>query len=272
MQVYRRMNIGTAKPSAAECEELPHHLIDIHDINEQYSASEFSERADSCCAEIYSRGKLPVVLGGTGFYIRSFMLGLPETPESDACIRENLKKRAETEGLDVLYNELLETDAQSASVINPHDGYRIMRALEVYAITGKPRSCFRQSENLRAQYDFCAVILEREREDLYKRINTRVDDMFAAGLEAEFEDLKKSGCTKDMPGMQAIGYREFFTTDCAEKAAEMIKTDSRKYAKKQYTFMNGIPGAQIMPYNGSAESEIKIQEKIFSFIDRLHLT
>lgn len=245
MAVYKYMNIGTAKPDKNLTDQIPHHLIDVVTPDIQFSVSDFVERADEAAGGIFEKGKIPVIAGGTGFYIRNFLLGLPDTPESNPEIRNNLKLELEKSGLDFMYEKLKLVDPQSAEKINPNDAYRILRALEVFYLTGKPRSSFELSEKLRDRYDFITIILERDREDLYKRIDTRVDEMFSQGLCEEVESLKKMGYTKEMPGMQAIGYREFFMDlKSEEEIKEKIKHDSHKYAKKQYVFMKGIPNAQ----------------------------
>ena len=245
MAVYKYMNIGTAKPDKNLTDQIPHHLIDLVTPDIQFSVSDFVERADEAAGGIFEKGKIPVIAGGTGFYIRNFLLGLPDTPESNPEIRNNLKSELEKSGLDFMYEKLKLVDPQSAEKINPNDAYRILRALEVFYLTGKPRSSFELSEKLRDRYDFITIILERDREDLYKRIDTRIDEMFSQGLCEEVESLKKMGYTKEMPGMQAIGYREFFMDlKSEEEIKEKIKHDSHKYAKKQYVFMKGIPNAK----------------------------
>lgn len=251
MQVYRGMDIGTAKPDAAFLAKLPHHLINLCDPREQFCAGDFVRLADIACAEINSRGKLPVLLGGTAFYIRNFLYGLPETPESDPAIRSQLRDRAVREGLPALWAELQGVDPVSAAHIHIHDEYRIVRALEVYAVTGRPRSSFSLPAAYRAGYRFLVISLERPRDELYRRIDARVDEMFSAGLPDEFRRLLDSGCTASDPGMQAIGYREFFMTDplfsdlpavCAQ-----IQHDTRKYAKRQDTFIRAIPDVVHLP-------------------------
>ena len=249
MQVYRGMDIGTAKPTPAEQKNLPHHLIDIKNPDEQFSVAEFVERADALCERFFAEGALPVVCGGTGFYIRAFLLGLPSTPTGDEALREKLRAELSRLGSQAMWQKLLESDPDSAEKIDPNDSYRILRALEIFILTGKPRAAFAQSLELRGQYEFTTVILERDREELYRRIEARVDKMFEAGLEAEARGLM-ARFKKEDPGMQAIGYREFFERRAdgnplsAEEIREKIKRDSKKYAKKQYVFMRGIPGAQ----------------------------
>lgn len=248
MQVYKGLDIGTAKPDENEKNELPHHLIDILEPDEQFSVADFVSMADSCCREIYGRGKIPLVAGGTGFYIRNFIMGLPETPVSDEKIRNSLKERIKNEGNEALYAELKSVDSESAAKINVNDGYRICRALEVFYSTGKPRSSFKISSKMREDYDFKVIVLESERAKLYEKINFRVEKMFERGLAVEVRALYEKGFGKSAPGMQAIGYREWFLDDGSlrsdvENVMQEIKRDSRKYAKKQYTYISGIPGA-----------------------------
>lgn len=263
-QVYRGMDIGTAKPGPSLLEELPHHLVDVNSPGEPFSAGDFVRMADEKCREIAARGRLPVVLGGTGFYIRNFMCGLPATPKADEALRLRLRERLRKEGAEALHAELAGLDSASASLIHVNDRYRILRALEVCIASGKPRSSFGLPAATRDGYDFCTVILERDRQDLYGRINRRVDDMISAGLAREVEALVNAGFTAGSPGMQAIGYREFFCPQVlgaegeearTRLARDLIARDSRRYAKRQYTFMAGIPGAR--RFHADALGEIR---------------
>ena len=203
--VYKGMDIGTAKPDPSFCKEIPHHMIDLVSPDRQFSVSDFVERADILCRDIYQREKLPLVCGGTGFYIRNFLFGLPATPKSDEKIRNELKARIETEGNQALYEELCRIDPESAAKIHVNDAYRICRALEVFYTTGKKRSESQVSVKLRDLYDFCFIVLEPEREALFNRIRQRVDLMFEDGLRGEVEKLIRAGYTKESPGMKAIG-------------------------------------------------------------------
>ncbi|WP_318678999.1 tRNA (adenosine(37)-N6)-dimethylallyltransferase MiaA [Treponema sp.] len=244
MAVYKYMDIGTAKPDKNLLQKIPHHMINLIEPDVQFSVSDFVEKADAFCEEIFSRGKIPAVCGGTGFYIRNFLLGLPLTPESNPELREKLKGECSKSGTEYMYEKLKMLDPKSAEKINKNDAYRILRALEIFYTTGKPRSDFELSKKLRNKFDFITIILERDREELYKRIDLRVEQMFDEGLEEEVESLIKKGYKKTDPGMQAIGYREFFMNlDSIDAVKEKIKTDSHKYAKKQYVFMKEIPGA-----------------------------
>ena len=263
---YKEMDIGTAKPEADLQKEIPHHLINLLSPDQQYNVSDFVNSADKLCEEIAARGKLPVVVGGTGFYIRNFLYGLAPTPVSDEKLRNQLKERISREGNQALYDELTKIDPQSAAKIHPNDAYRICRALEVYYLSGKKRSDF-QTEGqgqLRTKFDFKFLVLQPEREVLYERIRRRVDLMFEAGLEAEVRSLVAKGYTKESPGMKAIGYSEWFAEDGSlfgpehlEEIKEAIKHHSTKYAKKQYTYIRDIPGSTVIPFSANNEEDYR---------------
>ena len=271
MAVYRGLDIGTAKPTAEERKNLVHHLIDVCDISQQFGAGEFVESADKLAFEIASRSKIPAVVGGTGFYLRNFLLGLPPTPPSNPLVREKLKERLSKEGSEALHAELARFDAESAKKIHPNDAFRICRALEVFEISGKPRSAFSVSGAIRSKYDVCTVILTRERNELYERIDFRVDEMFRRGLVDEVQELLFEGHNACEPGMQAIGYREFaqkwqnrqFSLSELDEIRDNIKRNSRKYAKKQFTYMKDIPGAEIF----NADDSDLVIKKISDFCD-----
>ena len=259
--VYKGMDIGTAKPDADLCKELPHHLINLVEPDVQFTVADFVTAADKACREIYERGKVPVVCGGTGFYIRCFLFGLPVTPESNPQIREQIKNRIEKEGNEALYAELQVVDPQSAAVISPNDAYRICRALEVFYTTGKTRSSYVVSKQLREQYDFKFIVLEPPRKLLYERIGARVEWMFENGLEAEVRELLQKGYTKETPGMKAIGYIEWFdeASDINEIKAAIIH-HSCKYAKKQFTYIRDIPESIILPFSSTEQDIAKVAE------------
>ena len=263
--VYKGMDIGTAKPDSELCKEIPHHLIDILNPDQQFNVSDFIDAADEACRDIYRRGKLPVLCGGTGFYIRSFLYGIAPTPVSDPELREKLKNRIKVEGNNALYEELRNIDPDSAFKIHPNDAYRICRALEVYYLSGKARSEYKIEPALRNQYDFLFLVLEPPREVLYQRIRDRVDLMFEAGLETEVKTLIKKGYHKETPGLKAIGYSEWFDEDGAllgaeklDEIKEAIKHHSCKYAKKQYTYIRGIPGSTIIDFNATEKDFQKV--------------
>ncbi|HRY73742.1 MAG TPA: tRNA (adenosine(37)-N6)-dimethylallyltransferase MiaA, partial [Spirochaetia bacterium] len=224
MQAYRGMDIGTAKPDAALRASLPHRLVDILDPAEQYSVGDFVRLADEACAQIAAGGGLPVVSGGTGFYIRNFMLGLPTSPVSDPAMREAVARDFAEKGRAALRAELEALDPAAAARIHPNDSYRLQRALEILRATGRPLSDFAPpglgaadlGEGLgegRPAYRFLVACVERPREELYARIDARVDAMFRAGLPAEFARLRAAGYGREAPGMKAIGYSEFFEAE-----------------------------------------------------------
>lgn len=294
--VYKEMDIGTAKPTAEECALIPHHLINLVSPDVQFGLGEWMTAADCACEQIW-RGSgghvFPVVVGGTGFYVRNFILGQPSTPQSNPQIRAQLSKRMEQEGVDALYALLVQIDPQSAQKINGHDAYRIQRALEVYYSCGRPLSSFELPEHPRDRYSFCTIILTREKEQLYTLIDDRVEMMFSRGLEEEVSRLVAQGYTENSPGMKAIGYSEFFipprqilqqhgnnwlftknivegtepltAAQTREIIKEQIKLDSRHYAKKQYTFMRDIPGAVCI----DADDTEKILATILSFCNKV---
>ena len=251
--VYKGMDIGTAKPEPELRNLIPHHLIDIRTPDQQYNVSDFVDDADRLCAQIYSEGDIPVVCGGTGFYIRNFLYGVAKTPESDEKLRNKLKQRIAQEGNQALYNELLQIDPESARKIHPNDAYRICRALEVYYLTGKTRTEYAIEPALRPQYDFTFIVLEPPRDILYKRIEERVNMMFEQGLENEVKSLLESGYTKDSPALKAIGYHEWFESTDKEEIKAKIIHNTRKYAKKQYTYIRDIPGSIVVPFGGTLE-------------------
>ncbi|MCR4900717.1 MAG: tRNA (adenosine(37)-N6)-dimethylallyltransferase MiaA [Treponema sp.] len=251
--VYRGMNIGTAKPEPELRKLIPHHLIDILNPDQQYNVSDFVKAADKACLDIAGRGKTPVVCGGTGFYIRNFLYGVAPTPVSDPQLREKLKTRLASEGNAALYNELKSIDPVSASKIHQNDSYRICRALEIYYLSGKTRTDFAIEPKLRSQYDFIFIVLEPPRKLLYERINKRVDLMLEQGLEEEVHSLIKAGYTKDMPGLKAIGYHEWFEYPERGQIIEAIKHNSRKYAKKQFTYVRDIDFGKHFDYEQNIE-------------------
>ena len=271
--VYKEMDIGTAKPDAALQKEILHHLINLLSPDQQYNVSDFVNAADKACEEIAARGNLPVVVGGTGFYIRNFLYGLAPTPVSDEKLRNQLKDRIAKEGNQALYDELIKIDPQSAAKIHPNDAYRICRALEVYYLSGKKRSEYHSESQgrLRDKFDFTFLVLQPPRDVLYDRIRRRVDLMFEAGLEEEVKTLIAKGYTKDSPGMKAIGYSEWFDEEGSlygpekvEEIKEAIKHHSTKYAKKQYTYIRDITGSQVIDYCGTDNDIQKIKNIILS--------
>ena len=267
MQVYRGMDIGTAKPSIHEQSLLPHHLIDIRDPSEQFNAGDFVHLADEACLDIFSRGKIPVISGGTGFYLKNFILGLPEAPPADAGIRLSLKNDLQEKGATELMKELAAGDPVSAERIHINDVYRLLRALEVLRLCGRPLSSFQtfSAEN-RPDYSFTIIGISRPREELYSRINQRCKKMFTDNLPAEVAKLYENGYTPDDPGLRAIGYKEFFVKDISTESAPwqlstdmagveaLIAQNSRRYAKRQITYFSSIPDVKWVVANSEKET------------------
>lgn len=251
MQIYRGMDIGTAKPTQEERRRIPHHMIDILDPDEPYSAADYGDAAASSAEGILSRGKLPVFCGGTGLYLFAALTGRHEAaPPSDPLLRAELSARGNTEeGRRELYLELLRVDPASAAATHQNNLRRVVRALEIYRLTGTPKSVFdRESRERPLRFDCLILGLDfPDRKTLYRRIERRVDEMMASGLYGEAKALWERGYLA--PGTtagQAIGYRQFlpcFTGEVApEEAADEIKTATRRYAKRQLTWFRAQPG------------------------------
>jgi tRNA dimethylallyltransferase len=266
MQVYRGMDIGTAKPDTELLLRLPHHLIDILDPGEQFHLGEFLSRADKAAAEIRSRGRIPILSGGTAYYFKHFLFGLPLAPPSNPQVRQRLEAEAAKLGCSVMMERLKEADPLSAERIERNDRYRILRALEVLESCGAPLSSFKMPETVRAGLKPLIIGLNRPREELYRRIDHRVEEMFALGLPREVESLREAGYNASDPGMRAIGYREFFEaggrseTDM-KRIMATIQKNSRRYAKRQLTFFRAIDGARWF----SPEEDRAVLEEIASF-------
>ncbi|MDZ7795156.1 MAG: tRNA (adenosine(37)-N6)-dimethylallyltransferase MiaA [Spirochaetia bacterium] len=251
MQVYRSLDIGTAKPSSELQRRIHHHLIDVCSPSEQYDVGQFVRDADRLVRDICSRDCIPLITGGTAFYFYHFMYGLPPTPAADLEIREALYKRVRHSGRDELFQELQQFDPVTAKKLHPNDTQRVIRALEVLHSSGKPLSSYRQTPSLRPGYEYLVLGLYRDREELYSRIDRRVEQMWAEGLVEEVRELIAEGFTAEDPGMRGIGYREFFEAQsCGSQSTELgsftktvvdqikteIKKNSRRYAKRQITF------------------------------------
>lgn len=262
--VYKYMDIGTAKPTPDFCNIIPHHIINLVTPDQQFTVADFINKADEACKDIYFRGKTPVVCGGTGFYIRNFLFGLPQTPESDENIRLMLQERLKKLGNEALYAELQIIDPESAKKIHINDSYRICRSLEVFYTTGKKRSEFILSNSFRECYDFTFIVLEPPKDLLFERIAKRVEIMFQNGLKEEIDYLKSLGYTKDSPGLKAIGYSEWFKYETEEEVKKAIIHNSCKYAKKQFTYIRDIPNSVVIPFSADEKDISLVAQKISS--------
>ncbi len=243
MQVYRRMDIGTAKPTRSEQRGVPHHMIDVAEPEENYSVARYVADAVPIVDGILARGKLPIIAGGTGLYIDHLVAGRQFAPfQPDSGLRPQLQARARQEGLPALYAQLAQVDPDAAGSIHPNDEKRIIRALEVFLSTGKPLSQHdRESRALPSRYTPLTIVLNfAQRPHLWERIDRRVDQMMAQGLEGEVRALLESGIPPDCTAMQAIGYKELAAAIRSglpvQSGAEEVKLRSRQYAKRQLTW------------------------------------
>jgi tRNA dimethylallyltransferase len=251
MQAYRGMDIGTAKPGRVLLERLPHSLIDIKNPDEQYTAGEFVRLADDRCAALSAQGVIPVISGGTGFYIRNFVCGAPAAPPSDP---ETRGRDLAALGPAALRDELRAVDPGLAARIAERDHYRLTRAVEILRASGQPPSTFAPKAEPRAAYEFLILGVERSREELRSRIRARVASMFAAGLAEEAAALRSAGYGPECPGLKAIGYSEFFELSGAPEAdiAAAIELHTAQYAKRQMTFLKALPGIRWIPPEAEA--------------------
>lgn len=242
MQVYRHMDIGSAKITKEEMADVPHYLIDVLEPEEEFHVVRFQQMAKAAMADIYSRGKIPIIVGGTGFYIQALLYDIDFTEnEGDGVYREKLEALAKEKGAAYLHGQLAMVDPKSAEEIHANNIKRVIRALEFYHQTGQKISEHNERERQKeSPYQFCYFVLNDRRECLYERIDQRVDQMIRNGLVQEVQTLKERGCTKQMVSMQGLGYKEIFSYlegDCSlEEAVYIIKRDTRHFAKRQLTW------------------------------------
>ncbi|SKA76640.1 tRNA dimethylallyltransferase [Clostridium sp. USBA 49] len=242
MQIYRYMDIGSAKIKKEEMQGIPHHLIDIIDPDDTFSVAQYKEKATSVINDILLRNKLPIVVGGTGLYINSLICNLNFANTSkDDDYRKYLEKLAKEKGNEYVHGMLRDIDIESFNKLYPNDLKRVIRALEVFKVTGKKISEFNNEENLYdIPYKIYYFVLNLNREKLYEIINKRVDEMIKNGLIEEVIKLKKLGYTSNMQSMQGIGYKEILSyldgEISLEEAIDKIKQGSRNYAKRQLTW------------------------------------
>ena len=243
--VYRGLDIGSAKPTRKMMETVPHHMVDILDPDEYFGVDEFVRLAGQAMTDIWGRGHLPIITGGTGFYIQALLydIDFDDESEPDDGYREILGEKASTEeGRLELYEMLKKTDPEYAETVHPNNSRRVIRALEYNKHTGRLFSELnKEQKNRTSPYDFCYVALDLDRESLYKRIDLRVDKMMEAGLPGEVRGLKDKGYGSDLNSMSSIGYKEIMSylegRYDLDTAIEEIKKNSRHYAKRQLTWL-----------------------------------
>lgn len=259
MQVYRGLDIGTAKPSPEELGRVPHHLIDIAEPDCNFSASDFRLAAEEAIRDITGRGKNVIVVGGTGLYIRALLQGLVDSPRGKVEIRQSLAEQSQREGKEAMLARLMQVDPVTALRLHPNDQVRIIRALEVYYETGRPISAFRDDHGFGGDYYRSLKIgIHVDRAELYERIDRRVDTMMELGLLQEVEKLLHAGYRPDLKSMRSIGYRQVCSLLGGEytydEAVSLIKRDTRRYAKRQLTWFRTDPEIKWVEYPGNFDS------------------
>ncbi len=245
IQVYRHLDIGSAKANAETLQAIPHYLIDVFDPWQQFSVGDFVTYADQACREIHAQGKIPVLSGGTAFYFKHFYFGLAEAPPSDESVRLRLAQEIEKRGDAWAFARLSSVDPPSAKRIHPSDMYRVSRALEVYEGSGRPLSSYSIPSTPRNGMNPLVIGLYRHGDELKQRIALRVAQMFSEGLVEEIRHLIDMGADESWPGLQGIGYKEFFQARKSGEASlsmvgTQIERNSRLYAKRQMTFFKSF--------------------------------
>ncbi|TLM67901.1 MAG: tRNA (adenosine(37)-N6)-dimethylallyltransferase MiaA [Deltaproteobacteria bacterium] len=268
-QVYRLMDIGTAKPTAAERGCIPHHLIDVAWPDEPFDAARFVDMATASIDGIRSRGRLPLLVGGTGLYIRALTEGLVAAPAADPGVRRHFEALAHQEGVAVLHRRLGEIDPESAARLAVRDRVRIIRALEVFELTGRPLSAWQRDHGFRARrYRLLKIALAPPRDELYRRIDARAAAMFAGGLVEETQALLAAGYDPQLKTLQTIGYREAIECLAGRLAREeslvRLQQATRRYAKRQLTWFRG--DAEMIWVDPATDSD-RIQALIAEFYD-----
>lgn len=242
MQVYRHMDIGSAKISPQEMQGVPHYLIDVLEPQDEFHVVRFQQMAKQAMSEIYDHGNIPILVGGTGFYIQSVLYDIDFAADGeDSAYRKELEEQAQVNGAEYLHEKLKETDPEYAAQVHANNVKKVIRALEFFHQTGQKLSEHNIEQGQKeSAYNFAYFVLNDERTHLYERINLRVEQMLKDGLVGEVQRLKEMGCTRNMVSMQGLGYKE--TLDYLDghitlnEAAEIIKRDTRHFAKRQITW------------------------------------
>jgi tRNA dimethylallyltransferase len=260
-QVYRGMDIGTAKPAAADRARVAHHLLDIREPDDPYSAADFVRDAARAIGEIRGRGRLPLAVGGTMLYARALRGGLSELPSADAGVRSRIDAQAREQGWPALHAKLREVDPATAARLPPNDSQRIQRALEVFELTGKPLSQLQGTSPGPGLHLLTIALLPEDRAELHRRIERRFDDMLAVGFLDEVRRLMARGLDADLPSMRSVGYRQAWRhlsgeTTLAQFRAEAIAA-TRQLAKRQITWLRSMHDAAcIDPFGADALGEL----------------
>ena len=268
MQVYRGMDIGSAKLPEKERQGIPHHLIDVKDPSESFDVTEFVRLAEEAAAGIYARGHLPILVGGTGFYLQAFLKGLDFSEgDPDTSLREELNALAEREGRDAVHRVLQAEDPEAAESIHPNNLKRVIRAVEYRRLTGRSIvAANREQQETDSPYNFAYFVLTLPREELYARIDRRVDEMFAEGLVKEVMRLRESGLDRGSTALQAIGYKEVIEAldgRCTmAEARAAVKLGTRHYAKRQLTWFRRERNVILLDKSRFADDEEILSEML----------
>ena len=272
MQVYKYMDIGSAKIRPEEMQGIKHYLIDELEPNEEFHVVRFQQMAKQAMGEIYAKGKVPIIVGGTGFYIQALLYNIDFTEnEEDTEYREELGKLADEKGAEYLHDMLWEVDPKSADSIHANNVKRVIRALEFFKLTGQKISEHNEKEREKeSPYKFCYFVLNDDRSLLYERIDARIDKMLEEGLLEEVDALKNKGYTKDMVSMQGLGYKEildYLNGECSlEEAIYILKRDTRHFAKRQLTWFRRERDVIWVDKNKYDHDEDKILEVMLSYV------
>ena len=270
MQVYRYMDIGTAKVTSEEADGVPHYLIDEFDPDEEYNVMLFQQKAKAYMEQIWAKGKVPILVGGTGFYINALLYDNDFTEtDNDTSYREECYRLAQEQGPEVLYERLKEIDPEYAAIMHANNVKRVTRALEYHYLTGQKFSEHNAEQKKKeTPYDAAVIILSMDREKLYERIELRIDIMMEQGLLEEVKGLLDKGYTPDLVSMQGIGYKEFipyFNGECTlEEAVTQLKTNTRRFAKRQLTwFRRQIEGLWVDMDQSDGD---KVMENVLDYL------
>ena len=272
IQVYKGMDIGSAKITKEETDGIPHHLIDILEPKEEFNVHIFKKLATKAINDISSRGKIPIIVGGTGFYIQAVLYDINfDDTETDYEYREYLEQLAKDKGNAFLHNMLKEVDHKSAAAIHCNNLKRVIRALEYYKQTGKKISEHNEKEREnKSPYNFAYFVLNDKRDKLYNRINQRVDIMFDNGLLKEMETLIAKGYTRDLVSMQGIGYKELFNyfdgKTSLDETKELIKKNTRHFAKRQLTWFRREKDVTMLNIDEFNYDRLKVLNEMLNFL------
>ena len=273
MQVYKYMDIGTAKIRSEEMDGVPHHLIDILEPDVAFNVAMFKDLAKSSVEDIYSRGRIPILVGGTGFYIQALLYDIDFSEEdSDSSIRKELETLVEIKGAAFLHEKLREVDPESAEQIHANNVKRVIRALEYYQLHGEKISTHNETERHKeSPYDFLYFVLTHDRQVLYERIEKRIDPMIDHGLISEVDNLLKKGYDSSLVSMQGLGYKElipYLQKKCTlDEAIYVLKRDTRHFAKRQLTWFRRERNVRWLD-KSLVSSDEEILKEILNTIDR----